>query len=299
MRKKSYLFKSKKTAMAGLVGVVCTWGFDFVALDYILRDADAPVVTFWRMLISAAISVFYVVFVEKGWHLEKNSDAALLAVCGVVFMGIYYTLESLGIALTSGAVSSFLMALVPVFGMFADRIIYKRKITGIKAAGILGTIIGVGMIVMGPGADKNATPAGVAVMLICCVLWTTYIVVAGPYSRKCSLMGFLSITFTAAAATSGVICLVQEKTTGLKADFTGIDILLLLISSILCLLVCEILYVSAIRLLSVTTVSLAGNLLPVATLVISFFVFGHTLSALQLAGGAIIIISVCVITSKE
>lgn len=299
MQNDTYLFKTKKTALIGLIGVVCAWGFDFVALDYILEDASAPVVTFWRMLVTAVISLAYVIIFEKGWHLKKKSDGLILAGCGVVFMGIYYTLESIGISLTSGAVSSLLMALVPVFGMFADRIIYKRKITGVKALGILGTVAGVGMIVMGPGADRNATPAGVAVMLICCLIWTSYIVVAGPYSRKCSLMGFLSITFSSATVTSGVICLVQANTTGVRADFTGIDILLVLTSSIICMLLCEILYVSAIRILSVTTVSLAGNLLPIATMIISFFVFGRTLSALQLAGGAVIIFSVCVITMKE
>ncbi|MGI6203683.1 MAG: DMT family transporter [Anaerovoracaceae bacterium] len=299
MQNDTYLFRTKKTALIGLIGVVCAWGFDFVALDYILEDASAPVVTFWRMLVTAVISLAYVLIFEKGWHLKKKSDGLILAGCGVVFMGIYYTLESIGISLTSGAVSSLLMALVPVFGMFADRIIYKRKITGVKALGILGTVAGVGMIVMGPGADRNATPAGVAVMLICCLIWTTYIVVAGPYSRKCSLMGFLSITFSSATVTSGVICLVQANTTGVRADFTGIDILLVLTSSIICMLLCEVLYVSAIRLLSVTTVSLAGNLLPIATMIISFFVFGRTLSALQLAGGAVVILSVCIITAKE
>jgi Permeases of the drug/metabolite transporter (DMT) superfamily len=289
----------KKQAMAGLIFIVVLWGLDFVMLDYILRYVSPPIVTFIRMAVAAVVSTVYVMAAEKGWHIKNKTDLLQLILCGALGMGVYYTIESAGISMTSGPVSSLIMSTVPVLGMIADRIIYGRKITSVKVIGIIGSIAGVAMIVLFGSEGVRASLPGIFVMIAAALLWTGYIIVITPVTRKCSLAAFLSIAFTSGAAVCAVICLIQSRTAGLlfRPDFTVWMIMIL--SSLFCILFGEIIYVNVIKTLSITTVTLANDLLPLATIVFSFFVFGQTMSPLQLAGGLIIIVSVCIITVKE
>lgn len=291
---------NKVPALVGLISVVALWGLDFVVLDYILDYVSAPLVTLFRMAISGIIVTLYVLIKEKGWHLKSKKDLFQLIIFGAVFTGIYYTVEAAGISMTSGPVSSLIMTTVPVFGMIADKILYGRKITPVKIIGIIGSIIGVAMIVFGTGSGSaKITLAGVIVMFSAALLWTSYIVLADPFSRKCSLGAFLSIMFLSGTVACALIAFVQSRIYTLKADFTPTICLLIFMSALVCILLCEIIYVHSIRKLSVTTVSLANNLLPLVTIIFSFFVFGQTMSAVQLIGGAMIIICVSLITVKE
>lgn len=58
-------------------------------------------------------------------------------------------------------------------------------------------------------------------------------------------------------------------------------------------------YVYAIGKLSITTVSIFENVLPLSAVVFSFFIFGTMLSGIQLLGGLIILVSVTVIALKD
>ncbi|MCI2061281.1 MAG: DMT family transporter [Eubacteriaceae bacterium] len=289
----------KKQAMAGLIFIVVLWGLDFVMLDYILRSVSAPIVTFVRMAVAAVVSTIYVITAEKGWHIKNHTDMFQLILCGALGMGVYYTIESAGISMTSGPVSSLIMSTVPVLGMIADRIIYGRKITAVKVIGIIGSIAGVAMIVLFGSEGVIASLPGILVMIVAALLWTGYIIVITPVTKKCTLAAFLSVAFTSGAAVCAVICLIQSCTTGLMFHPDFKVWLIMIFSSLICILFGEIIYVNVIKTLSITTVTLANDMLPLSTIIFSFLVFGQTMSPLQLAGGLIIIISVCIITVKE
>jgi drug/metabolite transporter (DMT)-like permease len=252
------------------------------------------------MGISGIVVTAYVLIKEKGWHLKSKKDLAQLIVFGAVFTGVYYTVEGAGISMTSGPISSLIMTTVPILGMLADRVLYGRPITPVKIIGIIGSVAGVAMIVFGTGSgNARVSLLGVLVMFAAAFLWASYIVLADPFSRKCSLASFLSIMFLSGTAACAVIALIQSRVYTLKADFTPAVCILICVSALICILLCEIIYIYSIRKLSVTTVTLANNLLPLVTILFSFFVFGQTMSAVQLIGGALIIICVSVITAKE
>jgi drug/metabolite transporter (DMT)-like permease len=58
-------------------------------------------------------------------------------------------------------------------------------------------------------------------------------------------------------------------------------------------------YIYALSNLSVATTAIFMNLIPVFTFIFSYFIFGETLSPLQLFGAAVVIASVTVVTLQD
>lgn len=248
-----------------------------------------------RMSFSSAVMIIITLVREKKIHYDKK-DILRIFLCGSLGMSVYFTFESIGIEHTSGAFTSLVLALVPVFGMFADRIIYGSRIGPLKIIGIVGSIAGVALLVIGSGDSVNANVTGIIFMLAAAVIWTFFIVGTKPLYEKYSLCSLLAGFFTSAAIISVPMLLIDMP---LKFSAQPKVMAVLLVTTLVCIVFGEMIYVAAIGHLSVTTVSLSENILPLVTVLFSWIIFGQMLSGLQLAGGLAIIVSVSIISKQE
>ncbi|MEG0391588.1 MAG: DMT family transporter [Anaerovoracaceae bacterium] len=288
--------KSTKTlSLIALVIVIFIWGFDFIALEYMVDYISPVLITFIRVAIAAVVLFIVVLIKEKGLHIKKK-DWPRVFLCSIFGMSLYFTVESLGVEQTSGSMASLILATVPVFGMIADRFIYKNRITLIKLLGIFGSILGVLVLVINTGGGLRGNFMGIFYMFIAAVVWTLFVVYTKPLYNAYSLVTVLTGLFIAATITSIPALFVGPP---LRFEPNTTAWIVLLVTTFVCIILGEFLYVNAIGRLSVTTVTLFENLLPLVTVIFSFFIFKEMLSGLQLLGGAIIIVSVSLISLKE
>ncbi len=279
--------------LLAIIAVNFIWGLDFIVIEYMMEYVSPAIFTLSRLIIGTVVLLAIVFIKHKGLHIKKE-DWPRVFISGGVGMALYFTVENLGTGMTSASFSSLIMATVPVFGMIGDRIFYGNKITGIKVACVIASIIGVYLLVSGEPMGMNL--AGTGIMLTAALLWTFYIAYVKPLYDKYDL-----ITLLAGLFVSGLI--VEIPLAVFAPDpmmnFTSTGVLLTVGSALICIIIGEFGYVYAIGKLSVTMVSIFENVLPLTAVLFSLILFGTMLSGIQMIGGIVIMAAVTVMALKD
>ncbi|MDX9889012.1 MAG: EamA family transporter [Anaerovoracaceae bacterium] len=283
-----------KKALLILVGVNFLWGLDFIVIEYMMDFFSPTIFTMIRTLIGTIVLLVLVVIKNKGLYIKKE-DWPRVFISGAVGLSLYFTIENTGVGFTSASFASLIMATVPVFGLIGDRVFYGRKVTGLKIVCVLASIGGVYLLISGEPMGINIK--GLITMLAAALLWTFYITYVKLLFDKYDL-----ITLMAGLFLSGMI--IQLPITLLFTrqplmEFTPASILITVASAVVFIIIGEFGYVYAIGKLTITTVSIFENVLPLTAVLFSLFIFGTMLSGIQLIGGVIIMISVTVLALKD
>jgi len=287
---------SNTKPLLAIIGVNLIWGFDFIAIEYMMGFLSPAMFTFVRLVIGAVL-LTACSFIFRGGLRIKREDMPRIFVSGAIGMSVYFTIENLGTGLTSASFSSLIMATVPIFGMIGDRIIYGNKITPLKVVCILASILGVYLLVSGEPMGLNAV--GVLAMFAAAISWTIYIVVVKPLYDKYDLLTLLTGLFLSGLIVQTPVVIVSQTVSHAGFTVTPMGILVTLATAIVCIIIGEFGYIYAVGKLSTTLVAAFENVLPVTAVIFSIFIFGKILTATQIVGGLIILLSVTAIAFLE
>lgn len=285
--------KTMTKPLLAIIAVNFIWGLDFIVIEYMMNYLSPAIFTLSRLVIGTVILLVLVFIKHKGLHIRKE-DWPRVFISGAVGMALYFTVENLGTGMTSASFSSLIMATVPVFGMFGDRIFFGRKITAVKVACVAASIIGVYLLVSGEPMGINLK--GTLIMLAAALLWTFYITYVKPLYDKYDLLTLLTGLFVSGLIVEIPLALLAPDP---AINFTGTGILLTVASAIVCIIIGEFGYVYAIGKLSITMVSIFENVLPLTAVLFSLILFGTMLSGIQLIGGIVIMGAVTVMALKD
>ena len=282
--------------LLAIVGVNFIWGFDFIAIEYMMGFMSPAMFTFVRLVIGAVFLTIGTFLFRGGLHIRKE-DMPRIFISGAIGMSVYFTIENLGTGLTSASFSSLIMATVPIFGMIGDRIFYGNKITPLKVVCILASILGVYLLVSGEPMGISAI--GVLAMFAAAISWTIYIVVVKPLNDKYDLLTLLTGLFLSGLILQIPAVIITQAVTHAPVTVTPMGIVVTLTTAIVCIIIGEFGYIYAVGKLSTTLVSAFENVLPVTAVIFSIFIFGKILTPMQIIGGVIILIAVTVIALLE
>lgn len=279
-----------------IISVNFLWGIDFIAIEYMMRFMSPAVFTLCRLAIGTVILLAACFLLRGGLRIQRQ-DMLRILIAGGIGMSLYFTLENLGTGLTSASFSSLIMATVPIFGLIGDRIVYGNRITPLKVVCVLGSILGVYMLVRGEPMGVNAV--GLVAMFVAAILWVAYIVVTKTLFDKYDLLTLLTGLFVAGVIVQIPLTFISQGIAHAPIMITPMGIFVTVATSIVCIIVGQFGYVFAIGHLSPTVVSAFENVLPVTTVVLSIFIFGKILTGLQIVGAILIMVSVTVIALKS
>lgn len=282
--------------LLAIIGVNFIWGFDFIAIEYMMGFMSPAMFTFVRLVIGSVL-LTACVFLFKGGLRIRKEDMPRIFISGAIGMSVYFTIENLGTGLTSASFSSLIMATVPIFGMIGDRIFFGNKITPLKVVCILASILGVYLLVS--GEPMGISVIGVLAMFAAAISWTIYIVVVKPLYDKYDLLTLLTGLFLSGLILQIPAVIITQAVTRAPVTVTPMGILVTLATAIICIIIGEFGYIYAVGKLSTTLVSAFENVLPVTAVIFSIFIFGKILTPTQIIGGVIILIAVTVIAILE
>ena len=260
---------SNAKPLLAIIGVNFIWGFDFIAIEYMMGFMSPAMFTFVRLVIGAVLLIVCT-FISKGGLHIKRTDMPRIFIAGAIGMSVYFTIENLGTGLTSASFSSLIMATVPIFGMIGDRIIYGNKITPLKVICILASILGVFLLVSGEPMGLSAV--GVLAMFAAAISWTVYIVVVKPLYDRYDLLTLLMGLFLSGLIVQLPAVIVTQSITHTAVIIPPLGIAVTLATSIVCIIIGEFGYIYAVGKLSTTLVASFENVLPVTAVIFSIFI---------------------------
>ncbi|MCR5033976.1 MAG: DMT family transporter [Clostridia bacterium] len=288
---------SKILPLAAALYLPLSGGFDFVFIEYILKYIDSVTLVCVRLIVVSLLLHLAHRVMQGPFRVEKG-DMLRFLIAGGLGTGVYYIFEAIGIGMTSAALSSIILAMVPLFGLFGDRIANGTAITVRKLIGVTVSIIGVIIIVFGAGSSEiSGTLLGVGLLFMAAIFWALYILIAKPLNGTYSTMTVTTGVFSAGAIVDIPIFFLYKPSNILTLS-PG-NFFLIILFAVICIGLANLLYMYGVGKLPIIVSSILMNVLPVVTVIVSWIVFHETLTALQLFGGALIIASVIVITVER
>jgi drug/metabolite transporter (DMT)-like permease len=280
-------YASKRVTYVLMVILVFLWGLDFVAAKAAV-DVTAPVTLIFLKFLPAAIILFAIKLIrDRVFHLRKK-DVLYFVACAIFGDVLYYTTEYSAFEYLPVSIVSLVLAFVPAISIITEIFIYKRLPSVKIVLGIVVSAIGVGMIV---GADYRALLSGKLVGYLfifgALISWNIYNFITERLSDNYDPIELSMYQIIGAVIFSAPYALTHMPPVAdiMNTNFILAWAFLAIVSSVIGFIV----YVNSVAVIGVTPSALFSNMMPVTTTFFGWLMLGEKITALQLAGGGVVI----------
>ncbi len=275
--------------------VVAMWASTFIVTKAVFAEIAPLAFTFVRFALLAAFAVG-VLAVRRGPWMVRRADLPRFALAGLTGYTFYQLGFVLGLARTSPFSSSLLIAMVPLLTVvllaLGGERPGRRVVLGLAIA-LLGAAIFL--------ADKRDAPGtllGDALSLGAAVSFAIYGIVARPLVRDYPPETYAAYTILAGSAPllliSGPAALAQDW-----GAVSALGWVACVYMAVLPVYVAYILWNWAIARRGVAAASSLGLLVPIASGVLSAFIFAEGFGPLKLLGAALVLTGLIVLRTKR
>jgi drug/metabolite transporter (DMT)-like permease len=285
--------RKKITAVIFLVGSTIMFGLSFVSIKISMEVFPPLSMAFYRFLIACLILYPMLRKMSPGENLKKE-HLPLMSFSGILGITIYFFFENNGVLRISSNDASIIIAIMPVAAAVGERIFLKKKLSPISLAAIIASILGIYIII--GGKLEGGSISGYLYMVGAIVSFSIFMIITKPLFRSYS--GIAVTFYQSLFGTLAFIPFLWLETVN-WSQLNGNIIFHFLFLAIGCSAIANFMYIYALSNLSVATTAIFMNLIPVFTFIFSYFIFGDTLSLLQLFGAAVVIASVTVVTLQD
>jgi drug/metabolite transporter (DMT)-like permease len=276
--------------LLAITSAAVIWGLSFLSIKVSVAVIPPMTLALLRFLMASAILAVMLKVLEPGARMRKKDLPALVA-AGLTGITVYFFFENNGVKLTTASVASIIVATIPIMSILADYIFFRSPLPPYKIICVAMSVVGVYMVVganiTGPGGRGNL--AGNLLMIGAAVSWVAYSIVTRPLGKRYSQLAI--VTYQTVFGTCSLIPLALLEM-GSWQPVSGTVMLNVAYLGLFCSALGYYLYVYAMKKLGMGVVSMFINLVPVVTVVSSYFILGETISLVQTAGGTLILVSV-------
>lgn len=268
------------------------FGFSFLAAKLALGRAEPSVMLSVRFLTACLLMTLLLL---TGWQKVsfRGKPVGRLLLMGFIQPVIYFICETNGIALTTSSFSGVMIGLIPVAGVIIGALFLKERCTALQALFTAGSVVGVALTTTG-GFGSFSLP-GFLYLLGAVLAAATFTAI----SRSLSGV-FSAFERTYAMTIMGATVFTANALFQTRADFSvwaqplsqpgfwGAILYLAGLSSVCAFL----LFNYAVNHLSAGHASVMSNVTTVVSVLAGIFIMGDSFTPLQLAGIALIVLSV-------
>lgn len=172
---------TRSWAYAALTGSVTFWGGSFVAMKVVLPELSPGVMVVTRFVIGCAVLALTLAWRGSLW-IPGRRDLAATAVLGAIGVTLHQWLQATGLQTAAASVSSWIVAISPVFVVILGWALLRERVTGGRIAGILVAATGMMVIVsqgkLGAFLAGRAWTPGDGLILASAVNWAVFTVLS-------------------------------------------------------------------------------------------------------------------------
>lgn len=273
-----------------IIFVMIIWGLSFLSIKVAIQALAPMSLALSRFIIASGILIIILKIREPGTVLA-GKDLPRMAVSGIVGITVYFFFENNGIKMTTASTASIIIASIPVLTVLADYIFCGSRLTFAKISGVVLSFWGVYLIVRDSGqlSFKSEYFIGNMMMLGAAVAWVVYSLVTRPLGGKYSRLAIT--TYQTLLGTLAILPFTFFESNNWSM-VNGKVIANIVFLGVFCSALGYYVYVYAIGELGVSVSSLFINMIPVVTVIASYFILGEKITPAQLIGGGVIILAV-------
>lgn len=281
--------RSKSGVYLAVIMAMVFWGFTFVAFKFAIPSFRPITIVFFRLAVSL-LFLFGFAVAFKRLNKIKRKDQLWFILLALVEPFFYFLGEAYGLTLVTATVGAVIISTIPLVVPFAAYYLFKEKLTPMNYLGLVISFGGVLLVVLTRSEGLAADWKGVLLMFVAVFSAVAYTMVV-----KVLAEDYTPITITAYQSLYGLfmfapLFLIFELP---RLDFSLVSGQSLLAVSYLGVFgsgVCFILITIGIRELGAARANIFGNLIPVVTAIVSFFLLKESMPFMKILGILIVIL---------
>jgi len=275
--------QSRAGVYTSVILAMVFWGFTFVAFKYANVSFRPISIIFLRLFVSIFFLFGFALLLKRLGRIKKKDQKWFLLMA--LFEPFFYFLgEAFGLTMVTATVGAVIIATIPLFVPFAAAFFFKEKLTLMNRIGLVVSFTGVLMVVLTRSEGISASPKGILLMFVAVFSATGYTMLVKKLADD-----YNPITITAYQSLYGLIMfiplfLIFELPVIDFASATGSSLLALTYLGVFGSGICFILLTIGIRELGAAKANVFGNLIPVVTGILSFFLLKESMPVMKILG---------------
>lgn len=291
-----------------LVGLsIFVFGINFVSMKFLVEHLPPFTLIFLRFAI-ASIFLWLIVGIKRTKNKEKlqieKEDKGAVIVTGFLGIAVYYSFNALALTYISASLSSLICAMIPIFTLLANVLIYKKKFKAFEIINFIIATFGVILVLdIRPGNEFNFSQIiGIVYMLLAIFSWIAYTIKTYELQTKYDSIYLLYKQTMAATVFLLILAFIDGakiikliNQTHLWPALIGNLMFVGIVSSALGYL----LYIQRMKIIGVEIASLYMNLIPAITAIVSYIFLKEDMNGKKVFGIIIVIVSLYAIALKD
>lgn len=272
---------------------VVFWAINFSLIKIALKEFSPLAFNGIRMVVASVILVLFFFISKEGLSVTR-SDFWKIIVLGLVGNTVFQMLFIHGLNWSTASNTAIVMAITPVFVALLSTSSKQEKIHWAAWMGIAVSFVGLYLVLTKqPGVFRFSWPDVRGDFLILCgnLCWAIYTVFSKPLLERMSPLKLTSTTMAVGVVFFLPFCLKDLS----RLPFSEISPGAwgaLLYSSFFALTLSYLIWYRSVKRVGNTKTAIYGNITPILTVIIAYFVIAERITLLQGLGAGIIILGV-------
>jgi drug/metabolite transporter (DMT)-like permease len=281
--------KSKSGVYFLVILAMVFWGFTFVAFKFANLSFNPISIVFFRLSVSIFFLFGFALLLKRLGRINRKDQKwfLLMALAEPFF---YFLGEAYGLTMVTATVGAVLISTIPLIIPFASYYLFRERLTPMNYLGLVISFGGVLLVVFARSGGLSADWKGILLMFLAVISAVGYTMIV-----KILADDYNPITITAYQSLYGLIMFIPLF---LFMEVPHLDLSRINPKSLLAVGylgvfgsgICFILITIGIRELGAARANIFGNLIPVVTAILSFFVLKESMPLQKIMGIIIVIL---------
>ena len=290
--------KQKTYSYIALISAMFLWAMSFIWSKLAFETYNPFTVLFFR-LSTATLTLFTFSKLFGVLQKVKKADFKYLLFLSFFEPFLYFIGENFGLQLISASTATIIIATIPLFMPLLGFYFFNESVTRNNIIGIIISIIGVLFVIVNKNFSLSGNPWGFALLFLAVFSALAYTVVLKQVTYKYNSFTIVSWQNLIASIAFFPFFFISDfkefQTIGfLKEDFIYILLLGVLASNIAFLL-----YTHALKFFGVAKIGVFTNLIPIFTILVSFFIFDEKLDLIKYIGIILVLVGLFLSERKK
>ena len=285
----------RSKAMLAILGAILLWSTSYVVTK--VGVSDMPPLTFGAIRFVVASAVCLIFRALGKVQPVARKDLGLLCVAGLLGITAYFSLQNLGVQLSTAADATLLVASFPAVTTVLEMVLFRRRSRWTQFAGIAVAFVGVFIVVrQGMGAAASNRLLGDLLLLGTGVAWAFYNFATRGVVQRYSVMTVVfwqTIFGTLAFLPLSLLEMRSWHVPGLPG-LAGV-----LFLGTLCSVAAFVLYARGLVSLEPSVAVGLLNLVPLFGVLAAWAFLGEAITPAQIIGGVVVVAGVAFIAARE
>ncbi len=275
-----------------VISAMLLWSFSYIWSKIAFETYEPFTILFFRLLI-AAISLFGLGKMFGWFEKVHLKDYKWLFLLSFFEPFLYFIGETFGLKLVSAGTASIIIATIPIFLPIVAYIFYKEKLTIFNTLGLFISLAGVMTIIVDSNQNISVSGehqiTGFGLLFLAVFSALAYSLVLNKVNQMYNVFTIVLWQNIFASIIFGTFFYFFDFESFKQIGFAHKSFIYVAILGILASNVAFLLYSYSIRFFGVSKIGIFTNLIPIFTLMISFFVLNESISVAKYIGIALVL----------